>query len=413
MGKKKISDRLIDIVVNFMSKGVIDDMTIESKSEEKNQEGSFVNIQSGGSIDAVVTTWIPSEESNKANEETIDLSKKIEDYLNWYYEQKLMELNNENYAKEEVQNMKDFIEKTACWYENRYPETDDINGIMFNKNEYIKTLLEGIVDPELLECVDFDWPSFYNKETYFKTIPREKYLYFDEPFDESKFRKLYLLKSGDRNLWINLDLSPEGIVTFADLIPFTWDMNVRSNELIGKTAEEVLEYFKDKNIPLTEDNELEADVKRYNDKKYQIEEMLNCIMYRIMERGREVIGPRRAYEFAKDFDIDTSIPIKYAATTYTPGVRELMHEYIKDGGNPDLECYIDYFERSANNKPIETCKLSEFLIDYTCTCTNEEKALHQRLVNALATQLPPADELKEKILQARIARKLEKSKKNR
>lgn len=56
-------------------------------------------------------------------------------------------------------------------------------------------------------------------------------------------------------------------------------------------------------------NELEATINNVENRSYQKEEMLNCVMYRIIERGGNRIGPRRAFLFAKEFgrNIDLSL----------------------------------------------------------------------------------------------------------
>ena len=69
-------------------------------------------------------------------------------------------------------------------------------------------------------------------------------------------------------------------------------------------------------------------IKDFENKTYQKEEMLNCVMYRIIERGGNRIGPRRAFLFAKEFGRNIDIPMIYGVDSSEPGLRNFMNEYI-------------------------------------------------------------------------------------
>lgn len=78
--------------------------------------------------------------------------------------------------------------------------------------------------------------------------------------------------------------------------------------------------------------------------------LLDTIMYRIMESGGKFYGPRRAVLFAKEFERDISIPVRY-------GDASLINDYVMNGGSGDLMCYINYF----NGKNVLSCSALDIL----------------------------------------------------
>ena len=70
--------------------------------------------------------------------------------------------------------MRNFIEKMAVWYELRYPDYEinrlmpgssqeaiEINDVMFNSNKYINELFDENADVRAL-----DWDEFYNAKAF-------------------------------------------------------------------------------------------------------------------------------------------------------------------------------------------------------------------------------------------------------
>ena len=139
--------------------------------------------------------------------------------------------------------------------------------------------------------------------------------------------------------------------------------------------------------------------------KYKKDEMLNCVMYRIIERGGNRIGPRRAFLFAKEFNRNIDVPMKYGYDFSDPGLRLFINEFIKAGGSMELECYNNYFFRK--DKELRTKSIREILSRENLF-TSEEKQLHQKLVDLLASQVDYDYVNSEKVKKLRIERKLEK-----
>ena len=158
--------------------------------------------------------------------------------------------------------------------------------------------------------------------------------------------------------------------------------------------------------------EIEKAIRIFNQRKYFYEELLNCVMYRIIERGGNRIGPRRAFIFAKEFKRNIDIPLIYGIDTTDPKLRHFINEYLKSGGNPNLTCYINYFHQIPN-KILETITIKKLLTfdkNNKYRYTNEEKELQQTLAGLLTNQIDPKKLQQEEIKQSRLTRKLEKSK---
>lgn len=194
---------------------------------------------------------------------------------------------------------------------------------------------------------------------------------------------------------------------------FFIDHNISDDELIGKHIKEVVQLLKDKKIDFPEENELEKAIKNYNDNIYLKEEILNCVMYKIIKRGQNIIGPRRAFLFAKEFDINIDIPMTYGIDYSDANLRLFINEYIKAGEKKDLVCYVDYFYSDFEYKLEKSITIEELLKSLSCNnkvfYTPEEERLHQSLVNILNSQIDQT----EKVKQLRIQRKIEKSKQNK
>ena len=118
--------------------------------------------------------------------------------------------------------------------------------------------------------------------------------------------------------------------------------------------------------------------------------MLNCVMYRIIDRGGNRIGPRRAFLFAKEFRRNIDIPMMYGIDRSDPGLRLFINEYIKAGGSKNLMCYEDYFFKSSKEDQLNTITIQELLLKYIhnapTSYTSEEDKLHQQPVNASERQ---------------------------
>ena len=340
------------------------------------------------------------------------LDNKIDKFIEWYIQNmikgKYPSVQEHHFETE----LRDFIEKMAVWYELRYPsyeinrlmncegqEFTKVSEVMFDKNQYIN----GFFDEES-EVRIIDWDEFYNPETFIESLPWTERTFLSTP----KYTSPIYLKH-----IAHFHLSPDGIVVESENLDIYTIFDVLDEDIVGMHIKDVLSLLKQKNIELPEDNEIEKAIKSYEERKYFKEELLNCVMYRIIERGRAKIGPRRGFIFALEFGRNIDIPMMYGVEYTDVGLRDFINTYLKSGGSPDLECYINYFSTSATNKKLETISVRDILKFKNDNAVNhyteEEINLQQNLVNVLSNQINPKTLQKEQIKARRIQRKLERA----
>ena len=330
---------------------------------------------------------------NDSSTMSIDLNEKVEEFLNWYFENmvkdKYIDIGEYHLPKK----MRNLIEKIAVWYELRYPDYEinrlmpgsgqeqiNVNDIMFRNNHYVNNLLD-----ENLDIKELEWNDFYNTEVFIKSLPWEERCYFSEP----RYRDIVYLNPNYKSAYLHL--TKNGFVEVAENITLYTKSAIKDRELIDLNIRDVLKLFQEKGIELPENNELEKTIKEV-DKRIQLKKgILDCAMYRIIERGGKRIGPRRAFIFAKEFNRNIDIPMKYAVDLFDPGLRLFMNEYIKAGGSKDLKCYINYFSRTNKEEQVKTTTIQDLILTQNNNAatfyTPEEHELHQRIVNALANKM--------------------------
>ena len=137
-------------------------------------------------------------------------------------------------------------------------------------------------------------------------------------------------------------------------------------------------------------------------------------MYKIIERGGNIIGPRRGYLFAKEFNRNLDIPMMYGASTYDSKNVDFANQYLDDGGNSDLECYNNYFLRD-NKANLRLVSVEDIINEREIARINYDEYVYE---NEMIKQEKELEEIKrelEKIEKEndfkakRLERKLEKS----
>ncbi|MDE6292936.1 MAG: hypothetical protein K2L98_04570, partial [Bacilli bacterium] len=222
--------------------------------------------------------------------ESIILDDKVQAYLAWYKQHMVIGHYTDIGEYHCPKDMQNFIEKMATWYELRYPdyeinrilpctgqESTRVSEEMFKNNSCVKDLLDEDNDIQYL-----DWSDFYNFEAFYNSLPAGERHYFSDPSYPST-----LYYDPKRTGHIHLD--SDGIISAADGISFLKDFEYRSSQIHLK---DVVTYIKNNNIPYGE--EFEGALNRYEDSIKSKEGMLDCVMYRIIERGGNRFGPRRA-----------------------------------------------------------------------------------------------------------------------
>ena len=302
-------------------------------------------------ITGTLSRTTASDENLSDNITNISLSTKVDDYIKWYYG---------NIEYNDSTQLRNLIEKIAVWYELRYPsyeigkrmpcsgdEMKSINNIMFNDNHYINEVLEEKKDVKTL-----DWDKFYNSEVFFKSLPFED----SYRFERAKYKEEICI---DPDKSIYLYLNSDGYVQKSEGIDRLSNNKISNDQLKGMYVTDVVALLKENEITLPEYNLLELSVLKVENFKKEINGLLDAVMYRIIERGGNRIGPRRAFLFAKEFGRNIDIPMMYAIDCSDPGLRLFINEYLKSGGSKDLECYVNYFNRILRNEKINTITIQK------------------------------------------------------
>lgn len=350
----------------------------------------------------------------------IDLDDKVDVFIDWYFKNMVKGNYTDIGEYHFPRRMRDFIEKMAVWYELRYPdyeinrlmhccgqEQTNINDVMFRNNLYVNDLLD-----ENSDAKELDWDEFYNASVFIKSLPFDERCLLSRPWYSSI---TYLIPT--EKAPFNLYLTRNGFVKKSENVSEWTNSIVTDEELIGLHVRKVVELFKNRGINLPENSDLEEIIMNVDKQIYCKEEMLNCVMYRIIERGGNRIGPRRAFLFAKEFGRNIDIPMMYAVDHSDPGLRLFMNEYIKAGGSKDLECYVGYFSRASKKEKLDTISVQNLILTQNNNAatfyTPEEDELHQRLVNVIASQVDQEVVKQEEVKRLRLERKLEKSRINK
>ena len=339
--------------------------------------------------------------------ESLDLE--VDKFIEWYYLNRVKgSCHDVNDDKNKVLLMRNFIEKMAVWYELRYPDYEIkysvpgsgkkpncVNTAMFDENNYISHYME--------KNHNLVWAEFYNTSAFIRSLSSaEKRLMMRPRYID----KVYIDRKQGTPFF---ELSKNGnVVSSVNIKSFSQDLE--DGEIVGKNIADVVKLFKEKSLELPDDNELEKAIVDYSDWVKQKREMLNCVMYRIIERGRNVVGPRRALLFAKEFNLNVDIPMIYGIDLDDADLRYFINDYLKLGGDKNLECYKNYFNLGERDVVLLSDILSKKCIN-KARYTEEEKKLYTKLVGSLSNELDE-EKIKEKIQKQRIKRKLLKSKKN-
>ncbi len=225
------------------------------------------------------------------------------------------------------------------------------------------------------------WEKFLAPETYLSSLQNSEKWFLRNP---EVNRVVYL----DNDKHSHLHINEKGIVIESESVENNYNFE-------GWHISEVIDHLKKVKYPVKGSEILEyfENYKKLCDLK---ENFLDMVMYRIIERGENRIGSRRAFMFALEFERNFDIPMIYGIDYSDPGLRFFINEYIKVGGNTDLECLINYGSRKKDNEPLRTVTIGEILKNHKANSadkyTEEETALHQRLVDCFVNGLPIEEE---------------------
>ena len=112
---------------------------------------------------------------------------------------------------------------------------------------------------------------------------------------------------------------------------------IKNHMLKGKNIKEGVQLLKDEDVVPDVNYSIDNQIKVYEIERTRREQMLNVIMYRIIERGSDYSkGARRALIFAKDFDLSLFVPLVYEVTLANdPYLNSFLEEYVSSGGSKE------------------------------------------------------------------------------
>jgi hypothetical protein len=244
----------------------------------------------------------------------VSLNKKINFYYDWI---------GKNITTFTVDEVRSFVDKIVLWYEFRFPDH------YFDLEDVDKVMLGELGK----SCNKVEWCNLFSYD---------KFYYMLNSFEKSllnkvKFPNMVDLYQGSRN---HFHLNDNGIITDADDV---WVIRKKPGDFMscgiffnGKSLKDVERINIEENLGLRIDN-VKRIVSIINFKESVREGLLDTVMYKMISSGGKYYGPRRAYLFAKEFERDFTLPIRY-------GDGSLINEYVENGGNKDLMCYIKYFD---------------------------------------------------------------------
>lgn len=259
----------------------------------------------------------------KKNKKNDLLETKIDEFIKWYKTNMVDGKYSDIGKYFEPKKMRYLIDNMTNWFGSRYPyykveKNFNLDEITKDYKEAYKSFLNLLPWDEKWILLNHKYPDI---------------VYFDKP------------KGLDfRHPHFHLD--SKGYIELADDLECIKELN--SNNLIGMHITNAYEYLKSLNLSLNL-KQIENVINDYNNFKYLKEEFLNCVMYNIIERGGNIIGPRRGLIFAYEFNKDISIPIKYGIDYSDLYLKDFISTYIKLGGNININCIIDYFYRDSDN----------------------------------------------------------------
>lgn len=289
-------------------------------------------------------------------QEIILLDKKIDEFINWYNINMVKGKYTDIGEYLEPKKMRYLIDRMTSWFELRYPEIE-INDKLIETN-----------------TLNDDFKDYLKKLSW-----EEKWMFYSHGYQDI----VYIDKpKGLLYLHTHFHLNSKGFVIIADEIEAlnTYGIHLKGEDFVGKHIEEVYQILKDLNLSL-DLREIDDAINNYKKFKKLKEEFLNCVMYNIIERGGNRIGPRRGLIFAREFKRDISVPMKYGVDLSDPNLREFMDVYFRLGGSKDLECIKEYFLRNCDDYKFDTINLKE--LTRKINNTEEENKLVQGFVSQI------------------------------
>lgn len=288
---------------------------------------------------------------NRINFCDVDLNGKINEFLKWYQNNLMSKGENKKFFTKKLQN---FIDKMAFWYT-----------ILYSDEEVV----------EIINQQNFNFSC--HKDTYNQFCDEMTKGYLREPIF---YNRLYFKYEGERRYFY---LNKNYIITKTEnMIILPRNINYQYETFEGKSIFEVIDFFKEHGLFLEETKAIELVLSGYVKSKYFKDELLNCIMYRIIEIDNGRIGPKRALLFAKQFGTSKEIPMIYGVDTSDPNLGNFIKFYLHEGGRKDIICINNYHRLEKAYEKVEFIPMEqlfrlegmkEYLINKNDSTNNRKK----------------------------------------
>lgn len=309
-----------------------------------------------------------------ANKQRYNLENKYEDLIEKY--RKTLKERGYTNLDEEVDDLKNFIEKMAVWYELKFSDPVTVKLFQCENLELDNSLFNYSGEDPIYNTHTFI-NRYLRNEKYFLTRPKYK-----DIVDLSGSQHFHLTRKGKIT-------SAEYLSSKSTKLPINCrDIFEGVHIANAKFVAEI------EGIDLKDpNNNIDKAVNSYKNRIKAKEILLDAVMYKIIMRGGNKIGPLRAMLFAKEFNRDINIPMKYAiSSSIDKDNKNLILNYLKNGGNRNIEIFINYFYKGIDPILVDYVSLDEFIkkeykedIDFYTKEELEEykKDLYQRMVNSL------------------------------
>lgn len=134
----------------------------------------------------------------------------------------------------------------------------------------------------------------------------------------------------------------------------------------GVSVKEKKEYLKESNREHL-DSLIKMELKKYinsqvcsyysnslmeEDYKKMVSGILDCVMYRIIERGGSGVGPRRGFLFAREYGRDIDVPMIFEPL-HGDLSSKFLEQYFACGGSFSIDFFDNYFSRGSKRKKLK------------------------------------------------------------
>jgi len=316
---------------------------------------------------------------NEVNYQKYDLEKHIENFLRWYVFIIRDKIDSIQEGKLKLKKIQNFLDKMAVWYEFKYSDLKIDN--MFRSSNQNK--LNNNLD-------FFDFKSFLD---YFSDEEKD---YLKDPSYPS------IVYPFDTTYSSHFHLSKDGIIDDASefFIPYNFSKNKTyknineleniQKEFLGISLVEALEKLKKMKVFLPKNSEIYKAISNYEMKKIFKEQLLNSVMYLIINRGDLEYGAKRGFLFAKEFNLDIEIPLMYGlgySYNWVSDFKNFVNEYLKMGGRDDLVGFQNYFTTASKYNRLGIVSLREFINQELPNDDLDKDELKRMIIELLKSKL--------------------------